>query len=172
MTNKQEISSVRLYDLEEEVRKIWPSFKKWRSYRGDTQWSLETTFGDEWFPIFLAPKKVEKYVRAYLKTHEFDNIKEKMTDVSPEENQIIRIPDSKITLSLAPGKWIIEISEDGFKFNREDYPQATANDFARAFVEILEKQFVVTMEKRQLWKNEEWNHKSLESPKLMTAKVF
>ncbi len=56
--------------------------------------------------------------------------------------------ESKIIVSVDAGKWIIEISKDGFKFNREDYPNALADDFARAFVEILEKRFVVTMEKR------------------------
>lgn len=57
--------------------------------------------------------------------------------------------NSKIIISVDTDKWIIEISKDGFKFNHEEYPNATADLFAQAFVDILEKQFVVTMEKRK-----------------------
>lgn len=57
--------------------------------------------------------------------------------------------DSKIICNVDPGKWIIKISKDGFKFNHEEYPNAIADDFAKAFVQILEKQYVVTMEKRK-----------------------
>lgn len=56
--------------------------------------------------------------------------------------------NSKIILSPYDGQWIIEISKNGFKFNREDYPDALPDDFAQAFVDILEKKFDVTMQKR------------------------
>ena len=49
----------------------------------------------------------------------------------------------------SPNGWLISISNDGFKFNREAYPNALADDFARAFVEIMERQFVVTFKKRK-----------------------
>lgn len=55
--------------------------------------------------------------------------------------------DSVITMYADTGKWFIKISKDGFKFNHDDYPHALVDDFARAFVELLEKEFVVTMEK-------------------------
>jgi hypothetical protein len=57
--------------------------------------------------------------------------------------------DNKIIVNVEPGKWIIEISPDGFKFNREEYPDALVDDFARAFIQILEMNFDVTMEKRK-----------------------
>jgi hypothetical protein len=56
--------------------------------------------------------------------------------------------DSKIIFCVDKGKWLIEISKDGFKFNRQDYPNAMPDDFAKTFVDILEKQFVVTMKRR------------------------
>jgi len=46
-------------------------------------------------------------------------------------------------------KWIIRISKDGFKFNHAEYPNATAETFAQAFVDILERKYIVTMEKRK-----------------------
>ena len=66
--------------------------------------------------------------------------------------------NSKITAALGDGTWLFEISRDGFKFNREQFPDATANVFAKAFVDILEKDYVVTMEQR---KKEEVNYKYL-----------
>lgn len=44
--------------------------------------------------------------------------------------------------------WIIEISKDGFKFNREAYPDACADDFAAAFIEIMELKFDITFNKK------------------------
>lgn len=58
-------------------------------------------------------------------------------------------PESTITACVEHNKWIIRISKDGIKFNHEEYPNATADVFAQAFIDILEKQFDVTMEKRK-----------------------
>ncbi len=57
--------------------------------------------------------------------------------------------DACIKFNVEPGKCIIFINKDGIKFNHKDYPNATADAFAQAFVDILEKQYVVTMEKRK-----------------------
>ncbi len=56
--------------------------------------------------------------------------------------------DSQIIAQVDTDKWIFEVSKNGFRFNHEGYPNALPDDFAKAFVDILEKQYVVTMEKR------------------------
>lgn len=62
--------------------------------------------------------------------------------------QISKIEKPEIIVCVDSDKWIIKIGRDGFKFNRIDYPDALPDDFAKAFVDILEKQFDVTMENR------------------------
>ena len=56
---------------------------------------------------------------------------------------------SAITFSIDKGIWLIKMSKDGIRFNREDYPDYLAGDFAKQFIELLEKQFTVKFEKRE-----------------------
>ena len=46
--------------------------------------------------------------------------------------------------------WLIEIKPEGIRFNREFYPDSMPGDFAQAFVDILEKCYDVTFEKRKI----------------------
>jgi len=45
--------------------------------------------------------------------------------------------------------WAIRIRKDGIFFNRELYNESTVDDFALAFMELLERQFDVTFIKRE-----------------------
>lgn len=53
-----------------------------------------------------------------------------------------------------PGKWFMKISKKGFEFNREEYPNSAVDDFARAFMELIEKEFIVTFERRKKDEND------------------
>lgn len=45
--------------------------------------------------------------------------------------------------------WFLKINRDqGIVFNREKYPNSTPDDFAKAFMDILEKEFTVKFEKK------------------------
>lgn len=63
--------------------------------------------------------------------------------------QIRKCENPEISIWVDTDKWIIKIGRDGFKFNHEEYPNALADDFAEAFVTILERNYDVTMEKRK-----------------------
>jgi len=47
------------------------------------------------------------------------------------------------------GNWVIEISKEGIKLNRDHFHNFTPEDFAQAFFDILEKNYTVTFEKRK-----------------------
>ncbi len=44
--------------------------------------------------------------------------------------------------------WMVKLTEEGIKFNREDFPELTADEFAKEFIHILECQFNVRFEKK------------------------
>lgn len=44
--------------------------------------------------------------------------------------------------------WLIEITAEGIKFNREFFPDTNPDEFAKAFIEILEKNFEVSFTKK------------------------
>lgn len=54
---------------------------------------------------------------------------------------------SKFTFWVDKDIWAIKISEEGIKFNREVFPMKTPNDFAKIFIEILEKNYKVKFTK-------------------------
>ena len=46
--------------------------------------------------------------------------------------------------------WLIKISHEGIRFNREFYPDTSPQDFAHIFMETLEEHYdVVFIEKRK-----------------------
>jgi hypothetical protein len=56
---------------------------------------------------------------------------------------------SEIRFTANPEKgWAIKITKEGIRFNREAYPDSSADDFANAFMETLEKNFNVRFEKK------------------------
>jgi hypothetical protein len=59
--------SIRLYDLEEKVNKIWKSPVQWRYIKKNIEFGLLTSDGISWFPYYRAPEKVEKCVNSYIK---------------------------------------------------------------------------------------------------------
>ena len=62
-------------------------------------------------------------------------------------------------------KWLIEINEDGIKFNHEEFPNATADDFAKTFVDILETQYALSIGKRLEKKMIKWEETEESKPK-------
>ena len=56
----------------------------------------------------------------------------------------------EIIFYAEPSKWFIKINKGGIFFNREIYPDCGPDDFAEAFINILEKEFTVKFEKRTL----------------------
>lgn len=47
------------------------------------------------------------------------------------------------------GPWVMKLTREGIFFNRDTYPNSTSDDFAKAVIEILEKQYAVTFEKKE-----------------------
>lgn len=54
-------------------------------------------------------------------------------------------PEPNFTF-MADGIWLIEISKTGIKFNREAFPDSTPDDFAEAFMRILENNIPMKFE--------------------------
>ena len=48
------------------------------------------------------------------------------------------------------GNWLIQISKGEIKFNREKFPNFTPQDFANSFIEILEKNYAINLEKKPI----------------------
>ena len=46
------------------------------------------------------------------------------------------------------GKWLIKISTEGIKFNREEFPNLDAEGFVHEFINILETHFNIKFEKK------------------------
>lgn len=44
--------------------------------------------------------------------------------------------------------WVVRITEKGIEFNREAFPDHKPDDFAKEFMEIIEKGFAVKFEKK------------------------
>lgn len=56
-----------LPDLQKLVKEIWSQSYKWRlGENGYVEFALETCDGDQWFPYWRSPKKVEKFVQDWL----------------------------------------------------------------------------------------------------------
>jgi len=55
-----------------------------------------------------------------------------------------------ITFNVTATDWAIKITKEGIKFNREKFPDAMPDDFARVFIELLEREFIVKFEKRSV----------------------
>lgn len=72
------------------------------------------------------------------------------------ENEIVTLKVDNMKIDYNPsyyfndekGKWLIELSEKGFKFNREAYPNWKPDDFAMAIIELLENSFDVKFTKK------------------------
>ncbi len=58
---------------------------------------------------------------------------------------------SQITFSPSKDSesWVMKITKEGIKFNRESYPLVEADEFAQAVIHILETCFDVSFTKRE-----------------------
>jgi len=54
-----------------------------------------------------------------------------------------------VVLSSEANKWLIEITTELIKFNKENYPLYIPEALAQEFVDILENQYDVKFEKRK-----------------------
>ncbi len=57
--------------------------------------------------------------------------------------------NSEICFSPNGVDWAFKVTNKGIIFNKEKFPFTTADEFAKAFVDILEMQYEVKFEKRQ-----------------------
>jgi len=55
---------------------------------------------------------------------------------------------SEIVFNANNHDWIMKLTDEGIRFNRERYPNSTVDDFALAVIEILEKQYAVKFERK------------------------
>ena len=55
----------------------------------------------------------------------------------------------QIEMCVDSEEWIIRINPEGIFFNREKYPNATPDEFAQAFTEILEHKYTVHFERKK-----------------------
>lgn len=55
------------------IKNFWNQSHKWRFNEGNIEFSLPTTFGDEWFPLYQSPLHVEKFVKAWIKSGGLSN---------------------------------------------------------------------------------------------------
>lgn len=61
-----QLRSYDLPDLEKLVKEIWPQSDKWRLNEGKIEFSLRKSHNErEWFPLYRAPEKVEKFVKTW-----------------------------------------------------------------------------------------------------------
>lgn len=65
-------------------------------------------------------------------------------------SQPIKLPIPKFTFMADEGIWLLEITNEGIKFNREYYPNAMPDNFAQAFIDILEMNYDVHFTKRKI----------------------
>ncbi len=70
---------------------------------------------------------------------------DELTCKIPEENQISQF---EFTSGAPLNTWFLRINKNGIFFNKEIYPDSMPDDFARAFIEVLEKNYDVTFTKR------------------------
>lgn len=56
---------------------------------------------------------------------------------------------SEIIFQPEKNKWALKITGDGVVFNRECYPNSTPDDFAKCFIELLEKFYTVKFYKNE-----------------------
>jgi hypothetical protein len=71
-----EILTLRSYpldDLQDLIKPVWSSSYKWRLYEGKIEFAIQTTHGDHWFPLYKAPEKVEKFVKAWYRSGGLNN---------------------------------------------------------------------------------------------------
>lgn len=68
---------------------------------------------------------MEEYISLNLKE------KEKFTLIKPPQ---------KITFSVQD-KWFMELGLEGIKFNHQEFPKHSGKDFAKEFMDLLEKSF-------------------------------
>lgn len=60
----------------------------------------------------------------------------------------VKEPESEICFNADTDLWALKITRNGIFFNREIFPNSLPDDFALAFIEILEKQFTVKFERK------------------------
>jgi hypothetical protein len=52
-------------------------------------------------------------------------------------------PPSQMTFFAYKDKWFMKMTTEGIFFNHEEYPTSQASDFARAFMELMEKNYKI-----------------------------
>lgn len=56
-----------LPELHDHIKLIWSSSYRWRENEGSIEFALESAVGDVWFPLCMAPEKVQSLVFKWVK---------------------------------------------------------------------------------------------------------
>lgn len=54
-----------------------------------------------------------------------------------------------ITFNADANVWFLKLTKDGIFFNKELYPNSQPDDFAQAFIDLLEKKFTIKFERTE-----------------------
>lgn len=66
------------------------------------------------------------------------------------QSALVPIPvKSEIIFKPEKDKWALKITEQGVLFNRECYPNSTPDDFAKLFIDLLEKFYTIKFYKKE-----------------------
>lgn len=73
-------------------------------------------------------------------------------EIMENNDYSLRIEDPKPNSIIfsTDGVWVMKIASEGIFFNREKFSSHNPDDFAKAVIDILEKGFFVTFNKKQL----------------------
>lgn len=64
------------------------------------------------------------------------------------QEDLSRIPDYPKGFTFShEGKWLIKIDEKGIRFNREQFPNLSTDEFATEFLNLIENSFDVEFKK-------------------------
>lgn len=66
MICESKLTSCALPDLSRLVKAIWSHSDEWRLQDGKVEWSIKSSYGRQWFPLYQSPASVEDFVNAYI----------------------------------------------------------------------------------------------------------
>lgn len=55
-----------------EIQALYPPCRGIRCEKGNVEFALDSTYGDQWFPYYILPKKASDYVHCLIKTGAFN----------------------------------------------------------------------------------------------------
>jgi hypothetical protein len=70
-----------------------------------------------------------------------------MNDILRNDTIYTTVPEGPSEINIGrDNKWIIKLTSEGIFFNHEEFPNLTADDFVKEFIQILETNFRIRFE--------------------------